>query len=695
MRDRPDWRGSVQFLKGVGPVRATALRRLGIETIADLLAHYPRAYLDRSETVPIGRSVPGNEITVSAEVLTSGQRHTHRRQSLQTVSVTDKSGVLYCQWFGQPYILKQFRTGTRVLLSGRLQMRNGQRQLVHPDYEIIDADSRPLHTGRLVPVYPLTSGIGQHWLRKLISETLERMRGEIVDLLPPGLVSAHGLAARETSLFDIHLPADHQALRRARERLVFEEIFLVQLAMGLRRSRRLRTPGVALQAPGDLTGRLVESLPFELTGAQRRVLKEILADLRRGTVMHRLLQGDVGAGKTLVAVIAALFMIEQGYQAMIMAPTEVLAAQHAKTIESLVAPLGVSCALLTGSTPAARRRAILQSAFDGELDLLLGTHALIQDGVSMKRPGLVVVDEQHRFGVRQRVRASEGALAGDTPHVLVMSATPIPRSLALTLCADLDLSVIDALPAGRRPIETRLVPQRDLPDIHRVIREDCAAGRQAFIIYPVIEETEGQDLKAAEAEYEKLADGDFARTEIGLLHGRLKPARKAEIMSAFAAGEIRVLVATTVVEVGVDVPAATRMIIHNPERFGLAQLHQLRGRIGRASEASTCYLVLDRWLAEEALERLRVFASTTDGFRLAEEDLKRRGPGDILGVRQHGLPVFRLANPIRDKLLIDRCAAAVDGILADDPGLRRPEHRELARSVGAAFSEDDGVGNTG
>ncbi len=694
------WDSPVQFLKGVGPVRARALARLGIESVGDLLRHYPRTYLDRTAVTPIRRAAVGQEVTVRGQVLTAGERRTRRGRTLQTVTVDDGSEVLFCQWFGQSYMLKTLRGGVEVLLSGRVQRHQGRKQMVHPDFEILggagkDGDGDQVHTGRLVPVYPLTSGIGQHWLRRLVHETLPRVVPAVRETLPDALLQHHGLCGLSQALVDVHFPEDAAALARARDRLVYEEVFFIQLAMGLRRLGRARQTGPQLGAPGDLTTRLVGDLPFELTGAQRRVLAEILRDLRSGRVMHRLLQGDVGCGKTLVSLIASLFVIEQGHQALLMAPTEVLARQHGDTAVRHCDPLGVSTATLTGSTPAAERRRILAAVHAGEIDLLVGTHALVQDGVRVPRLGLAVVDEQHRFGVQQRGRVNLGADDGAPPHMLVMSATPIPRSLALTLYGDLDLSIIDELPRGRRPIETELVPEAELPERLEAVRAELRAGRQAYVIYPVIEETEGQDLKAAEKEFAALRDGPFADHSCGLLHGRLKAAEKRRVMDAFAAGEIELLVTTTVVEVGVDVPNATLMLIHHPERFGLAQLHQLRGRIGRGEHASRCWLVNARWLPPETFERLQLFCRIRDGFKLAEEDLRRRGPGDILGVRQHGAPVFLLANPLRDRKVVEACAADVDRILADDPGLRDPAHAALAEGLAGPQSRWAGLAATG
>ena len=664
-----EWDSSVQFLKTVGPVRARALARLGIETVGDLLGHYPRRYFDRSVTTPIGQARSGDEVTVLGEVRTCGERRTRRGGSLQTVAITDPTGVLFCVWFNQRYLLKQFRSGQQVMASGVIAAHAGRRQMSHPDFEILDPRGDTLHTGRLVPVYGLTHGVGQHWLRKLVHDTIAVVQRKLLETLPDDLRARHRLCDRTEALVGIHFPRDAAHHEEARRRLVFEELLLVQLAMALRRREHRQRAGIVLSAPGDLTGRLVADLPFNLTGAQRHVLVEILADLRSGQTMHRLLQGDVGSGKTIVALIATLFVIEQGYQAMIVAPTEVLAQQHGKTLRRLAEPLGVTVETLTGGTRAAARREIIAAAGRAEVDLLVGTHAVLEERVELPNLGLAVVDEQHRFGVIQRGRSARKSDGGDPLHVLVMSATPIPRSLALTLYGDLDLSTIEELPAGRLPVTTELVPDDREQQVYQECLRFLERGQQGYVIYPVIEQTAGQDLKAATAEFEHLSSGPFANRRVALLHGRLKAGEKSAIMADFAAGGIDLLVDTTVVEVGIDVPNANVMVIHHPERFGLAQLHQLRGRIGRGGARAICSLVHDRLLPGQTLDRLRFFASHSDGFALAEEDLRRRGPGDLWGVRQHGVPGFRLANPLRDNAITDLCAAEAERIMRDDPGL--------------------------
>lgn len=680
------WDTPVQFLRSVGPVRARALARLGVATAGDLLRHYPRRWFDRSTITPISRLSPGVEATVEGVVMTAGERRMRQGGSLQTVTLNDGTGILFCVWFNQSYLLRQLKAGQRLMCSAVVQKHAGRPQLAHPDFALLYDGVDPLHTGRLVPQYPTTQGIGQHWLRRLIRDTLAQVTPGLSETLPAELLLRRALCGRGEALRAIHFPADAAEHEAARRRLAYEELLLIQLVMAWRRRGRSAQPGLRIEKPGDLTARLVASLPFRLTDAQRRVLKEILADLRSGAVMHRLLHGDVGAGKTLVALIAALFVIEQGHQALMLAPTEVLAMQHGDTARRLAEPLGVTSAVLTSATPGAERRAILTSLGKGDIDLLVGTHAVLQEGVQLPGLALTIVDEQHRFGVRQRGRAAAVGDMDRPPHVLVMSATPIPRSLSLTLYGDLDVSWLDELPADRQAVQTLVVPAAREEEVYRAMEARLSEGRQGYVIYPVIDETAGKDLRAATAEHERLAAGPFRRFQTALMHGRLKPREKAAIMADFAAGRLQLLVATTVVEVGVDVPNAAVMAIHNPERFGLAQLHQLRGRIGRGAPSPVCWVLMNPWSPPETKERIAFFAAHHDGWQLAEEDLRRRGPGDLTGTRQHGLPSFRLANPLRDATLVTICSEDAANMLASDPHLETAAMASLRVALDGAWA---------
>lgn len=685
----------VQFLKSVGPARARGLSRLSIETVGDLLAHFPRRYFDRSSTTAVGRIAVGQEVTVLGEVLTIGQRSTRRGGSQQTITLGDDTGVLFCIWFNQRFMLKQFRAGQKVMVSGAAQRHNGRMQLVHPDYEVLvpqaKGEGKGLHTGRMVPVYGLTAGIGQHWLRSLVYQALEKLEDAPKETLPAALVRTRALIHPAKALHDIHFPEHGKDLGAALRRLKYDEGFFLQLLMALRRGDNNQLAGVKLDKPGDMTRKMVDDLPFSLTGAQRRVLGEVLADMRSGRVMHRLVQGDVGCGKTLVAFIACLFVVEQGYQALMMAPTEVLARQHGKTLTQWALPLGVTVETLTGSTPAADKRRILAAVAHGEVDLLVGTHAVIQDTVRIPRLALSVIDEQHRFGVRQRGKSASGSEVVKHSHVLVMSATPIPRSLALTVYGDLDLSLIDEIPLGRGGTTTQVVKAADESQVWQGCRQELMAGRQVFVVHPIIEETEGLDLKSATVEHERLGREIFPEWKVALLHGRLKSVEKQDIMDRFSAGEINVLVATTVIEVGVDVPNATAMVIQNPERFGLAQLHQLRGRIGRGEHGATCWLLCDGFLAEESYQRIRFFAENHDGFALAEQDLRTRGPGEAWGTRQHGAPGFQLLNPVVDADLIRLCHEDSRRILAKDPALKNRSGKLLRSTLESLHSRHKGA----
>jgi ATP-dependent DNA helicase RecG len=677
-----------QYLKGVGPQRALKLAKLGIENVNELLTHFPRKYYDRRQIHSIASLQPGSEETVVGRILTSAGRNTRRRQSILTAAVGDDTGVIQVVWFNQPYLARHLKPGNEVILTGQLRHYKGQRQIVNPEFEVIgeDLDQDLLSAGRVVPVYRLTEGVSQRFLRKLIARTLDQYADAVSDNLPSFVLEGLDVPSRRKAIREMHFPGDETSFRKAQERLKLEELFYVQLLFSLQRLRRSEKPThPRLDVGFELERRFLAGMPFELTPAQKRVLDEIHEDLTSARGMNRLLQGDVGSGKTVVAGATLLAAVEAGYQAAMMVPTEILAAQHFEELAPRFERLGVPTALLIGSLKAAERRRVHAGLADGRIKVVVGTHALIQSDVRFHNLALVVIDEQHRFGVRQRA-----ALMRDetTPHVLVMTATPIPRSLALTAYADLDLSVIDEMPATRARIRTHLVPPSKREAMYRFVRDECEKGNRAYFLYPLIEETEKQDLEAAVSAYEELSGGYFEGVPMGLLHGRMNMADKEDVMRRFSSGEIAVLVATTVVEVGVHVPDATIMVVHHPERFGLSQLHQLRGRVGRGGREGYCFLLAGGGLSGDSIDRLGVLARESDGFRIAEEDLRIRGPGEFLGVRQHGVPGFKLANPLRDRGLVEKANAAVRHLLEADPRLATADGQMCRRYLKTIVAED-------
>jgi ATP-dependent DNA helicase RecG len=593
-----------------------------------------------------------------------------------SVLLRDGSGYLKAVWFNAPYLERVFKRGQRVILYGKvIGYRGGPLEIQHPEFEIVDQEEDDtLHTGRLVPIYRLTEGLGQRQLRALLWRIVESHAREVPESLPEAIRARRKLLPLPDALRAIHFPEDEAALTAARRRLAFEDFLLLQLGLAIRRHREGQARGVSIQPRGRLVARLLEALPFTLTRAQERVWEEIRRDLARPVPMNRLLQGDVGSGKTIVAALAILAAVEAGYQAGLMAPTEILAEQHFLTLERLLSPLGVRVTLLTSAVKGRERDALLEGVADGAIPVLVGTHALIQEGVVFHRLGLAVVDEQHRFGVIQRasLRAK-----GEQPDLLVMTATPIPRTLALTLYGDLDVSVIDEMPPGRQPIVTALRTEAKRPRIYAFIRAELAKGRQAYVVCPLVEESEVVDLKAATEMAERLSTEVFRDYREGLLPGRMSFADKESIMGEFKAGAIRVLVSTTVIEVGIDVPNASVMLVEQAERFGLAQLHQLRGRVGRGPWKSYCILLASDSPGQEARRRLEAMTETQDGFRIAEADLRLRGPGDFFGTRQSGLPEFRVADLLRDGPVLEEARQEAFALVERDPDLSRPEHRWL------------------
>ncbi|MCX7838018.1 MAG: ATP-dependent DNA helicase RecG [Anaerolineae bacterium] len=668
---------SVTRLQTVGPAHARKLQRLGIYTVGDLLYHFPRRYDDYSQLKTISQLVFGEEVTLLVTVCEAHTRETYRGgMTITTVLLADTTGKITATFFNQPYLQQQFKPGRRIVISGRVEQDLGRLAFKHPEWEPLSKEL--LHTARIVPVYPLTEGITQRWLRRLIKGIVEYWAPRVPDPLPDTLRVKENLLDLATALKEIHFPTSQDTLAAARRRLALDEFLLIQLGMLLQRKRWREQPGRALRVDESLYQTFVAVLPFALTSAQQRVIREILSDLQQPQPMNRLLQGDVGSGKTVVAALAMLVAVANGLQAALLAPTEILAEQHFKTLSTIFEklPNPPRLRLLIGSLKNREKEEVRAAIAAGEVDIAVGTHALIQEEVTFKDLALAVIDEQHRFGVEQRstIRAK-----GYNPHILVMSATPIPRTLALTIYGDLDISIIDELPPGRQEIKTKWLEPRERERAYAFIANQVRQGRQAFVICPLIEESETIDAKAAVEEYERLRKEVFPNLRVGLIHGKLKPSEKDATMNAFRDHQLDILVATSVVEVGIDVPNATVMLIEGADRFGLAQLHQFRGRVGRGAHQSYCLLLADKSGATSD-ERLRVIESTQDGFRLAEEDLKLRGPGEFFGTRQSGLPDLKVAK-LSDVKILEEARHVAQEIFARDPELKLPEHQLLAQRV--------------
>jgi ATP-dependent DNA helicase RecG len=668
----------LQYLPGVGPHRARLLGKLGLETVRDALFHLPARHEDRTRLLPLRRMAPADAVTATGIIRGISPPPRGRPRSPLAVLLGDGTAYLACVWFNQPYLARVFERGQRLIVHGKVQPYGGSLQMQVKEYEIVeDADDERVHTGRLVPVYRLTQGLTQRPLRALIKRLVDAHAGGVEDPLPPAARGRRAFPSLAEALRGAHFPASAEEQAAARRRLVFDDFLLFELGLAIRRHREGRERGISLSPPGALAGALLAALPYRLTGAQERVWREIRTDMAAPYPMNRLLQGDVGSGKTVVAALAVLTAVEAGHQAAFMAPTEILAEQHLLTLTGLLAPLGVRLALLTNAVRGAVRSARLRAIARGEVDCVVGTHALVQEGVAFARLGLAVVDEQHRFGVAQRatLRAK-----GGRPDMLVMTATPIPRTLALTLYGDLDVSVLDELPPGRKRVTTVRRDEAGRARIYAFLREQVAAGRQVYVVCPLVEESEALDLKAATDMAERLRTRVFPELRVGLLHGRMSFADKERVMREFKAGAIDILVSTTVIEVGIDVPNASVMLIEHAERFGLSQLHQLRGRVGRGPWKSYCIL-LSAASSGDARRRLDAMAATGDGFKLAEVDLELRGPGEFFGTRQSGLPEFRIGDLVRDGAVLEDARREALALVAQDPHLLRPEHRALRAAV--------------
>ena len=669
----------VEFLTGVGPRRAEALRRLNIFTARDLLFHIPHRYEDASTVMPIARLKVGDDATVIGTVISKGILPTRKGLRVFQAVVQDDSGLIEVGWPGQPWLDRQINKGDQLLLSGPVRFYHG-RQLAPREFVNLGAEGDTTDAGRVLAVYPATEGLSFKLIRQLIEKHLDTFLPLVSEYLPPELLAESGVPPLPEALRALHRPTSVAEALTARARLAYEELLFVHLLqLRARAIAREARDGIRFENRKDLTSRFREVLPFALTGAQVRAVREIVADMCAPERMHRLLQGDVGSGKTVVAVFASLLALENGYQVAVMAPTELLAEQHARTFDTLLAPLGIIPVLITGSRSAKERKLAATRLESGEPCIAIGTHALQVEGTNFAKLGLAIIDEQHRFGVEHRRALVEQGTAREKPDVLLMSATPIPRSLALTMYGDLDVSVLDERPPGRQPVTTALRGESGRGRVMGFIERQVEAGRQAYLVYPLIDESEKVTLKAATKAFEELNSGPLAGRRLALLHGKMKSDEKDAVMRQFRDGAIDVLVATTVIEVGIDVPNATVMVVEHPERFGLSQLHQLRGRVGRGAEESYCILLGD--VGEEVAERLRPFLETEDGFAIARADLEQRGMGDLFGERQSGVPMFKVADPLRDEELSEVARAGAERLLARDSALKRPEHAGLHETL--------------
>ncbi|MDT8440782.1 MAG: ATP-dependent DNA helicase RecG [Desulfuromonadales bacterium] len=672
----------VSQLHGVGPRMVEKLARLGIRTVEDALYTLPSRYEDRRTFKKIASLNENGPEVFCARILASGEVVTARsRRRIYEVVVADSSGQLSLKWFHyrKNWMAQRFVPGRRAVFIGELKRFGAQREVHHPDVEFLSENQSleqfkqadPLNFGRILPVYPLTEGLSQLAARRFWKQVVDRFAEHVDDWLPPALRRQHRLLPLAEALRAAHWPDEHADLAQlhhgcdpARRSLVFEELFFLQLGLALRQQGVAMEAGLRFAVQHIYTKPLAQMLPFRLTAAQRRVLGEIKQDLTSGQPMNRLVQGDVGCGKTLVALMTALVAIENGTQVAVIAPTEILAEQHYLQFHHWLERLGLRAALLRSKMTAADKRQVLDGVASGAVQLVVGTHAVLQEGVTFARLGLGIIDEQHRFGVRQRAVLRD---KGESPHMLVMTATPIPRTLSLTVYGDLSLSVIDELPPGRSPVRTLVVPEGRRQIVDQLLREEIEQGRQVYVVYPLIEESEKLDLQAATEGAAQLSAQIFPDREVGLLHGRMSPVEKEALMARFHQREIDILVSTTVIEVGIDVPNATVMVIEHAERFGLAQLHQLRGRVGRGEHGGTCLLVKSNKCSADGEKRLEVMVSTSDGFRIAEADLEIRGPGEFLGTRQSGLPDFRVANILRDAQILEQARQAAFSYLEQVP----------------------------
>ncbi|MBS3917769.1 MAG: ATP-dependent DNA helicase RecG [Deltaproteobacteria bacterium] len=676
----------IQYVKGVGPKLARLFEKKGIQTVEDGLYFLPRAYEDRRHLKKISELQAGKKETGFGEIMLSGMAFfQNRKKKVFEALVGDGSGMITLKWFrgNERYLNERFKKGRRLIFSGDVRWFNYQKEIHHPDVEIVEGDIEEdyLNFKRIVPIYSETEGLYQRTLRRLLKSIVDGYSDELTSPIPAEIVERQDLIGFSEAFGRVHFPPDGESIEKlnlqrsdGHRRIIFDEFFFLELGLALKKRGVALEAGISLKTGGTLSQKLLNQLSFQLTRAQERALAEIVEDMEKPNPMNRLIQGDVGSGKTIVALLASLRVVECGYQAAIMAPTEVLAEQHYLTIHRWVEPLGVGVALLTSNIKGADREEIYGRIRRGEVQIVIGTHAVIQEQVEFHRLGLAIIDEQHKFGVVQRGLLKK---KGGNPDVLVMTATPIPRTLAMTIYGDLDISLIDEMPPGRMPVETKVFSESARNRVYRIVEEEVKKGRQVFVVYPLVEESEKLDLRDATRMAEHLQKDVFPAFRIGLLHGRMKSDEKEAIMMEFKERKIEILVATTVIEVGIDIPNASVMVVEHAERFGLSQLHQLRGRIGRGQYPSKCILLAQYRSSEEAKVRLRAMEQTNDGFKIAEQDLELRGPGEFFGIRQSGLPDFRVAHILRDTPILIEARKEAFRLIQEDPDLEKPSHSAL------------------
>lgn len=673
---------SIQYVKGVGPAKKKLFEQLGIETVEELLYFFPRRYEDRRHLTPIAQAKVGEWQTISGKVLTQGGRRSwYTKKHVFEVLVDDGGGRMSCTWFNQPYLEKQLRAGTKVVCYGKVDMYKNRLQMIAPEYEIIlGPEDESLSLKRIVPIYPLTRGITQRFLRRVIKGCIDKYGSELQDELPVLLRNKYHLANIHRSIDSIHFPETPEEQQESLRRISFDEFYFFQVSVILRRLSIKRRQGIVHTISDAKVLDFLSAFPFELTGAQKKVIREIRLDMQNPVPMLRLLQGDVGSGKTIVALFGCITAFENGYQSCVMAPTEILARQHYTNIQKMTASgpfKSMNVALLVSGLKKQEKEKIYNDIKEGHVHMVVGTHALITENLAFKHLSFAVVDEQHKFGVRQRALLAE---KGSNPDVLIMTATPIPRSLCLTLYGDLDVSVIDELPPGRGEVKTMLYTMERSSEVYNLVKEKVKEGRQAYIVYPIIEESEKLDLKAAQDMFHHFQKNEFKGLRTGLVHGQMKQKESQEIMDAFKAGEIDILVATTVLEVGVDVANASVMVIEHAERFGLAQLHQLRGRIGRGKHEGLCLLIGEPQ-TQEGVARLDAILSTTDGFKIAQHDLEIRGPGHFFGRHQHGLNELKVANPVTQLDILKLARKEAIDLTSQDPKLENGFNQNIKKTI--------------